>query len=68
MLPQHIQNLSDFMNFPADIFLFGFKKKTFALHHFLEPKKWWTAFLKNFQSKCLYICEYLRKKNFVPEI
>ena len=28
----------DFTNFLANMFLFGVRKKTFALHHFLTPK------------------------------
>ena len=39
-------------------------EKTFALSHFLTGK---SAFLKHFESKCLYISAYLRKKMFVPE-
>ena len=31
------KKLSDFKNFPADMFLFGVRK-TFALYHFLIPK------------------------------
>ena len=41
------------------MFLFGVRKKTFALHRFLTPK---TAFLKHFESKCSFIFVYLRKK------
>ena len=38
ILPKHTAiNLSHFTNFPANIFLFGVRKK-FALHHFLTPK------------------------------
>ena len=32
------KNLSHFTNFLANTFLFGFRKKAFALHHFLTPK------------------------------
>ena len=32
------KNLSHFTDFPANMFLFGVKKKIFALHHFLAPK------------------------------
>ena len=41
------------------MFLFGARKKTFALHRFLTPK---TAFLKHFESKCPFISVYLRTK------
>ena len=37
MLPQQSQKLSDFTNFPANIFLFIVSKK-FALYHFLTRK------------------------------
>ena len=39
-------------------------EKTFALHHFWTPKN---AFLKHFQSKCLYISVQICKKNFAPQ-
>ena len=56
-------NLSDFTNFPAKMFLYGVR---FALHHFLTPKNC-ILFLKDFESKCLCISLYLRKKAFVSK-
>ena len=49
------KNLSDFKSFPADMFLLGIRENIC------------NAFLKYFESKCLYISVYLRKKNFFPK-
>ena len=55
------KKLSQFTNFPANMFLFGVRKKSIS----------WlpgTTFLKHFESKCLYISVYLSKKIFVSNI
>ena len=57
MLPNTAKKLSQFTNFPANMFLFGVRKKSIS----------WlpgTTFLKHFESKCLYISVYL-SKNFL---
>ena len=54
------KKLSQFTNFPANMFLFGVRKKSIS----------WlpgTTFLKHFESKCLYISVYLPKKMFVSK-
>ena len=67
MLPQHSQKhfpfFPTFPNFPASMWLVSEKH----LHRIIcrHPK---TAFLKQLESKCLYISIYLCEKIFVPEI
>ena len=63
MCSRNTNKLSDFTNFTAKMFLYGAR---FALHHFLTPKNC-ILFLKDFESKCLYISLYLRKKIFVSK-
>ena len=55
--------LSDFTNFPANMFLFSVRKKHL---HCTSSKRLRTAFLKHFVSKYLYISVYPRQKIFVP--
>ena len=70
MVSQHSQKLYEFYftkihftNFPANIFLFGVRKHLYCI--IFWPQR--TAFFKHFESKCLYISVYLRKKIFVSE-
>ena len=58
-----VKNLSAFTNFPANMFLFDVRK-SICTAPFLDAQE---LFLKHFESKCLYISVYLRKKIFVPE-
>ena len=58
------KNLSDFKNIPADIILFGVRKKYLHCTISWSPR---TAFLKYFESKCLYIYVYLCKNIFAPK-
>ena len=59
------KNLSHFTNSPANMFLFGGRKNICtAPFLYLRPR---TAFLKEFESKCLYISVYLPKKIIVAK-
>ena len=62
--PQHSQKISDFTHFPANMFLFGVRKKYLHCTISRRPR---TALLKHFESRCLYISIYLIKKIFVRE-
>ena len=58
------KNLSHFINFPANMFLFGVRKSTctvFVVAQELHSRSTLKA------NVCLYISVYLRKKNYVPE-
>ena len=57
------KNLSHFTNFSANIILFGVRKKHLDCTTSWRPR---TAFLKHFESKCMYISIYLPERNFVP--
>ena len=61
---KHSQKFSLFTNFPSNMCLFGVKKNI-CTAPFLWPPR--TAFLKLFESKCLYISVYLPDKKFVPK-
>ena len=65
MIPSHntVKSLSDFTNFPADMFVSCQKK---YLHCTLSWRPI-IAFLKHFESKCLYISIYLLMKMFLLE-
>ena len=65
MIPSHntVKSLSDFTNFPADMFVSCQKK---YLHCTLSWRPI-IAFLKHFESKCLYITIYLLMKMFLLE-
>ena len=58
------KKLSDFTNFPANMFLFGIRKNI-CTTPFLDAQE--LQFLKHFESKCLHISIYLLKKSFVSE-
>ena len=47
------KNLSEFTNFPWNMFIFGVRKKTFALYHFLKPK--------NYILVCIFLCISVRR-------
>ena len=54
MLRNTDKNFSQFTNFPANMFLFGVRKNLHCIISW-HPR---TAFLKHFESKCLYISLY----------
>ena len=58
-----VKNLSHFTDFPVNIILFGVRKKYLHCTTSWRPR---TAFLKHFESKCIYISIYLPERNFVP--
>ena len=58
------KKLSDSANIPAHMFLLG-ARKNICTAPFLDAQK--PAFLKHFDSECLYISVDLRKKIFVPK-
>ena len=53
--------LFDFKDFPADMFLLSVRENIYTTP-FLDAQE--LQFLKHFESKCLYISVYLRKKMF----
>ena len=58
------KNLSHFKSFPGNMFLVGIRKNICTVPISRRQR---TAFLKHFESKCLCIFVYLRKKIFVSE-
>ena len=68
MLPQHSQKPFWLKIFPANMFLFGVRKNI-CTTPFLDVVQFIfgvTVFFKLFESKCLHISVYLRKRYFVP--
>ena len=57
------KSLCDFINFPANMFLFEVRKNI-CTPSFLDAQN---AFLKHFESEWSYISVYLRKKRFVSK-
>ena len=64
MLPQHSQKAFWLYKFSSKHVSVWCQKKHLHCTISWRPR---TAFLKHFESKCLYISAYLRKKIFVPE-
>ena len=64
MLLQYSQNSFSLYKFWSKYFSVCCQKKTSTLHNLFTPKN---VSSKHFESKCLVISVYLRKKMFIPE-